>query len=85
MRIGDLVRCLFQPRGENMKTQDWRGRCQECYKETSAYTMSMYSTLLICMACKDEEKKREDYEKAVKADINAIISGDFNFKGINER
>ena len=68
-----------------MKTQDWRGRCQECYKETSAYTMSMYSTLLICMECKDEEKKRADYKKAVKADIDAIISGDFNFKGIHER
>jgi len=68
-----------------MKTQDWRERCQECYKETNAYTMSMYSTLLICMECKDEEKKRADYEKAVKADIDAIISGDFNFKGINER
>ena len=68
-----------------MKTQDWRERCQECYKETSTYTMSMYSTLLICMECKDAEKKRADYEKAVKADVDAIISGDFNFKGINER
>ena len=68
-----------------MKTQDWCERCQECYKETSAYTMSMYSTLLVCMECKDEEKKRADYEKAVKADIDAIISGDFNFQGIDER
>ena len=68
-----------------MKIQDWCGRCQECYKETGAYIMSMYSTLLICMTCKDEEKKRADYEKAVKADIDAIISGDFNFKGIKER
>ena len=67
-----------------MKVQEWHGRCQECYKESSSHTMSMYSTLLICMECKNEEMERTDYQKAVKADVAAIKAGDFNFRGVGK-
>jgi len=67
-----------------MKMREWDGRCQQCYKETRAHIMSMYSTRLICLECKDEETKQPDYREAVDADIAAIKTGDFNFKGIGK-
>ena len=67
-----------------MKIREWTGRCQECYEESSAHIMSMYSTRLICLDCKDRETKRSDYRKAVDADDDAIKSGNFNFKGIGK-
>ena len=62
----------------------WNGRCQQCYTETNAHIMSMYTTALICLVCKDKETERPDYKKAVDADVAAIKSGDFNFKGVGK-
>lgn len=45
-------------------------------------TMSMYNTDCICMKCKQEERKREDYHKACDAEREAVKNGDRNFKGI---
>ncbi len=45
-------------------------------------TMSMYNTDCICMDCKNEERKREDYEKAIEAEHAEIKKGNYNFKGI---
>jgi hypothetical protein len=36
------------------------------------------------MECKDVETKRDDYEHAVAADVAAIKSGAYNFKGVGE-
>ena len=44
--------------------------------------MSMYNTDCICMKCKQEERKREDYHKACDAEREAVKNGDRNFKGI---
>lgn len=49
--------------------RDWNGACQQCYKKTSIHIMSMYSELLICMECKDKERKRPDYQQALEKDI----------------
>jgi hypothetical protein len=68
-----------------MKVKEWTGECQRCFEETSAHIMSMYSTRLICMACKDKETQQDDYQSAVNADNAAIKSGNFNFKGIGEK
>ena len=57
--------------------------CDRCHKPTNGITtMSMYNEQIICMDCKDKERKREDYDKAVKADIDQIKNGNYNFKGI---
>lgn len=37
------------------------------------------------MDCKDKERKRADYGKAVEADHAEIKKGNFNFKGIGYR
>ena len=44
--------------------------------------MSMYNNDCICMKCKEEERKRDDYHKAVDADHEQIKMGNYNFKGI---
>lgn len=56
--------------------------CDRCGKKLTVRIMSMYNEDCLCMECKKEEEKREDYEKAVEADIAAIKSGNYNFKGI---
>lgn len=45
-------------------------------------TMSMYNEDCICMKCKEEERKRPDYEQAREADVTEIKKGNYNFKGI---
>ena len=44
--------------------------------------MSMFNEQTICMKCKDEERKRPDYEAAHAAEVAAVRAGDFNFKGV---
>jgi len=68
-----------------MRVRDWNGRCHRCGEETSMHIMSMYSTALICMECKDKEDGRSDYKDAVDADVAEIKKGNFNFKGIGEK
>ena len=57
--------------------------CDRCKKPiTGARIMSMYNNDVICMNCKDAEKKRPDYKEAVEADHAEIRKGNYNFKGI---
>lgn len=44
--------------------------------------MSMINTECICLACKEKEKARKDYEKAVEAEQDEIKKGNYNYKGI---
>ena len=44
--------------------------------------MSMLNTNCICLACKEKEKTRNDYEEAVKAEHEEIKKGNYNYKGI---
>jgi len=47
--------------------------------------MSMYSTALVCLQCKDKETRRPDYKDAVAADEAEIRKGNFNFEGIGKK
>lgn len=44
--------------------------------------MSMFNEQCICMNCKEKERQRADYNKAVEADHEQIKQGNYNFKGI---
>ena len=44
--------------------------------------MSMLNTDCICLACKEKEKVRSDYEEAVKTEHEEIKKGNYNYKGI---
>ena len=57
--------------------------CQRCNKPTNGITiMSMFSAQIICMDCKKKETQDPRYADAVKADVEQIKKGNFNFKGI---
>jgi len=44
--------------------------------------MSMFDERCLCIPCSDKEKKDPEYEDAVKADIEQIKGGNFNYEGI---
>ena len=57
--------------------------CQRCYEPTNGITtMSAFSEEIICMTCKDNERKHPKHKEAVDADIEQIKQGNYNFKGI---
>jgi len=57
--------------------------CSRCGKDlTAGRIMSMFNEDCICLACCEEEKLHPDYEKARRAEHEAVKRGDFNFKGI---
>lgn len=59
--------------------------CDRCGGPTEGITtMSMFSTQVICMDCKDREYMHPDYDKAVEADREASRNGIRNFPGIGE-
>ena len=57
--------------------------CDRCGGSLSdGRTMSMFNNDCICMECKEKERQRADYGKAVEADHAEIKKGNYNFKGI---
>ena len=42
--------------------KNWDGICHECDEETTSWTISIYSTKMICWNCKDKETKKSDYQ-----------------------
>ena len=43
--------------------------CQRCGKDARCKIMSMYSEAMICMDCKDKEKKRLEREEVSAKDL----------------
>lgn len=57
--------------------------CDRCGGSLSAgRIMSMYNNDCLCMACKEKETKRSDYETARNAEAEAVKAGNYNFPGI---
>jgi len=56
--------------------------CQRCYEKTNVTIMSMFNTQMICMECKEKEKKRDDYKLAVDTELAEVKKGNMNYKGI---
>ena len=44
--------------------------------------MSMINTDCLCLACKEQEKLRGDYQAAVEAEHAEVKKGNWNYKGI---
>ena len=61
-------------------TQKFCDRCGNSLAE--GRIMSMFNTQCICLACKDKEMERADYDQAVQADHEEIRKGNYNFQGI---
>jgi hypothetical protein len=61
----------------------YREHCDRCKGPTNGETtQSMFNEEVICMKCKDEEIKDPEYDAACKADQEAYLSGERNFKGV---
>ena len=57
--------------------------CERCGNPTNnRTTISIFDTSVICLTCKGEECLHPDYQKAVEAERQANINGNFNFEGI---
>jgi hypothetical protein len=57
--------------------------CDRCGKDLRlGRTMSRFNTDCICIDCADKEKADKDYNKAVKAELEEIKRGNYNFKGM---
>ena len=60
-----------------------RENCDRCGRPTNGITiMSIFNEDVICMPCKELEKKDPDYKAASLAEMQAVRNGDNNFKGI---
>jgi hypothetical protein len=56
--------------------------CDRCGGSTNGITtMSMFNEDVICMSCKEQEKKDPEYGAASKAEIEAVRRGERNYKG----
>ena len=71
----------------NLKTYESfdmrRELCDRCGESTNnSTTMSIFNTDVICMSCKEEEKRDPEYAAAQAAEREALKAGDTNFKGI---
>ena len=42
----------------------------------------MFNTEQICLACHEAEQAHPSYEEALRVELAAVRSGDFNFPGI---
>ena len=60
----------------------YRKNCDRCGKSTgNTTTMSIFNQDVICMDCKEEEKKDPDYKLAQEAEAEAVRRGDLNYPG----
>lgn len=56
--------------------------CDRCKQPTKIFRMSRFNTDMCCPACLTKEQKHPDYPKAVEAERQALLSGNYNFPGI---
>jgi hypothetical protein len=57
-------------------------QCERCGGDARLSTCSIFNAEQICLECKDREENHPDYEKAQKAEDEALRRGEFNFPGI---
>lgn len=59
-----------------------RDNCDRCGSETGGTTiMSIFNQDVICMNCREEEKKDPEYQAASLSELEAIRRGDTNYAG----
>ena len=60
-------------------------KCDRCHGPLDGgRILSMYNDHdVLCMKCKEAERRRSDYQNAVEADNAEIRKGNFNYRGID--
>ncbi len=61
-----------------------KDNCDRCGESTthSSTTMSIFNTDVICMSCKDKERKDPEYKAASIAETEAYRNGVKDFQGV---
>lgn len=60
-------------------------KCERCRNQQEgpyAITMSYFNTQLICETCERKEQAHPKYQQAKQAEIEAIKTGNYDFRGI---
>jgi len=61
----------------------YREKCDRCGGSTNnSTTMSIFNTDVICVSCKDEERKDPEYKAASLAEEEAYRNGVKNYPGV---
>lgn len=60
----------------------WTGRCHRCGTATTTHIMSRFNTDLLCMNCEEGERRHPDYDRARRAEEEAVRRGELNFGGV---
>lgn len=68
----------FQIKTESFMNSNYCDRCKIVAKQT---TMSIFNQDIICINCKEKEKKDPEYKAASLAELQALRRGDANYKG----
>lgn len=56
--------------------------CDRCGGDTNGTTtMSIFNLQIVCMKCKENEKKDPEYKAASLEEIKAVRRSDYNYKG----
>ena len=58
--------------------------CARCGATNCATIMSKFNQDIICMSCKDKERKHPKYAEADAAELAAVRAGNYNFEGIGK-
>jgi hypothetical protein len=59
-----------------------QGNCERCHKSSGGVTtMSIFNSEVICMSCKEKEKKDPEYLAASLEELESVRAGDMNFSG----
>jgi len=56
-------------------------RCDRCGKTNACLSMSWFNTDMICIACSEKEKEREDYKEAKEKENAEVKKGNYNYEG----
>lgn len=56
--------------------------CDRCKKEAPIAIMSYFNIEMLCKACVKEERQHPDYAKAVLAEHDEVVKGNYNFPGV---
>ena len=57
-------------------------KCQRCGRETNTFKGSFFNTEDICPVFQKAEEEHPMFEKARKAEHEAVCNGNYNFEGI---
>jgi recombinational DNA repair protein (RecF pathway) len=58
--------------------------CARCNQKADITRMSFFNTDIICLPCACKERTHRAFATAVKAELEAVRAGNYNFPGIGK-